>query len=87
MCRKVFVAAGLELDTLYRSILDGPTPEIPEEDEREREWLQAETHFNTMGILLNTEKQTYDILVDADKFLTLAIQDIISDRNASGYDC
>jgi hypothetical protein len=84
---RVRTTAGLELDALYKSIFDGPTPEIPEEDEKEREWLQAETHFNTMGLMLNTEKQAYDILVDADRFLNLAIRDIISARDAADYDC
>jgi hypothetical protein len=84
---RVRTTAGMELDALYRSVFDGPTPEVPEEDEKEREWLRVETHFNTMGILLSTEEQAYDILVDADRFLSLAIRDIISARNASGYEC
>lgn len=84
---RIRTSAGLELDALYKSIFDGPTPEIPEEDEKERKWLQAETNFNTVGILLNTEKQAHDILVHADRFLNSAIRDIISARDASGYDC
>jgi hypothetical protein len=38
------------------------------------------------GVMLNTEKQADDILVDADKFMNFAIRDIISAREASGYD-
>lgn len=84
---RVRTVAGLELDALYKSIFDGPTPDIPEEDAKEREWLHAETNFNTTGVLLNTEKQAHDILVDADRFMNLAIRDIISARDASGLDC
>ncbi|KAE9367271.1 hypothetical protein N431DRAFT_429938 [Stipitochalara longipes BDJ] len=84
---RIRTTAGLELDALYKSIFDGPTPEIPEEDQKEQEWLQAETNFNMAGVMLNTEKQAHDILVDADRFMNLAIRDIISARDASGYDC
>jgi hypothetical protein len=83
---RVRTTAGLELDALYKSIFDGPTPEIPEEDQKEQEWLQAEFNFNMAGVKLNTEKQADDILVDADKFMNFAIRDIISAREASGYD-
>lgn len=84
---RVRTTAGLELDALYKSIFDGPTPEIPEEDRKEQEWLQAETNFNMAGVMLNTEKQAHDILVDADRFMNFAIRDIIAAREASGYDC
>jgi hypothetical protein len=83
---RVRTTAGLELDARYKSIFDGPTPEIPEEDQKEQEWLQAEFNFNMAGVMLNTEKQADDILVDADKFMNFAIRDIISAREASGYD-
>jgi hypothetical protein len=83
---RVRTTAGLELDALYKSIFDGPTPEIPEEVQKEQEWLQAEFNFNIAGVMLNTEKQADDILVDADKFMNFAIRDIISAREASGYD-
>ncbi|PMD29390.1 hypothetical protein L207DRAFT_520911 [Hyaloscypha variabilis F] len=83
----VRTTAGLELDALYKSIFDGPTPEIPEEDEKEQDWLQAETNYNMAGVMLNTEKQAHAILVDADRFLNDAIRDIIGARDASTWDC
>jgi len=83
---RVRTTAGLELDALYKSIFDGPTPEIPEEDQKEQEWLQAETNFNMAGVMLNTEKQAHDILMDADKFMNFAIRDIISAHDSSGLD-
>jgi hypothetical protein len=46
----------LELDALYKSIFGGPTPEIPEEDSKEQAMLQAVSHYNVVGVLLNTEK-------------------------------
>jgi hypothetical protein len=84
---RVRTVAGLELDALYQSIFDGPTPEIPEEDLKEQEVLRADNHYNMVGVLLNTEKQAHDILMDADRFMNWAIRDIISAREAAGYDC
>ena len=66
----------LELDALYNSIFDGPTPDIPGEDERESEVKSAENEFNVVQLLLSTEKQARDILVEADKFLKRAMMDI-----------
>jgi len=84
---RVRTVAGLELDALYKSIFGRPTPEIPEEDSKEQAMLQAVSHYNVVGVLLNTEKQAHDILMDADRFMNWAVRDIISAREAAGYDC
>jgi hypothetical protein len=83
---RVSTNAGLDLDALYRSIFDGPTPAIPEEDLKESEFVQADTHYNVVSVF-NTEKQAHDILLDVDRFMSWAICDIISARDAAGYDC
>ncbi|KFY85244.1 hypothetical protein V500_08593 [Pseudogymnoascus sp. VKM F-4518 (FW-2643)] len=38
--------AELELDSLYKSVFQGPTPDIPGEDQREAAVYQASTEFN-----------------------------------------
>jgi len=84
---KVHTATSLELDALYNSIFEGPTPDIPEEDAKEQEVVQADSNFHMVQLLLSTEKQAHDILRDADKFMNWAIRDIISAYDASTYDC
>lgn len=64
--------AKAELDALYKSIFDGPTPEIPEEDEKERAVAQAEERYNAAQLVLSTESQVRSILADADKSLKRA---------------
>ncbi len=78
--------AKAELDALYNSIFQGPTPEIPEEDERERALQQAEGSYNTVALFLSTEKQARDILVEAAKFLHRAFQDIQEAENHATMD-
>jgi hypothetical protein len=66
----------LELDEIYNQVFDGPTPDVPEEDEKEGAVRKAENDFNIVQLLLSTEKQTVEILWDAQKFLIRAIDDL-----------
>merc|ERR1712230_342553 len=78
--------AEKELDALYKSIFDGPTPDIPEEDQKEHAVGQAEQNYNTVSLQLSTEKQARDILTDAEKFLKAAINDILDAENHASMD-
>ena len=78
--------AKKELDALYKSIFDGPTPDIPEEDQKEHAVGQAEQNYNTVSLQLSTEKQARDILTDAEKFLKAAINDILDAENHASMD-
>lgn len=82
----VYTSAERELLVLYKSIFDGPTPELPGEDMKEYEFTQAENNFNNIGGLLSAEKQAQEILHDADRFMKAAIENIIAARQASTMD-
>ncbi|KAL2061108.1 hypothetical protein VTL71DRAFT_7381 [Oculimacula yallundae] len=78
--------AKKELDSLYKSIFDGPTPEILEEDERERAVATAENNYNNIAAHLSTEKQTRDILTEAEKHLVRALSDIADADSSATMD-
>ena len=78
--------AKAELDALYRSIFDGPTPGIPDEDEKERAVGVAETNYNNVSLHLSTEKQARDVLTEAEKFLKRAISDILDAESHATMD-
>lgn len=65
-------ATKTELDALYKSIFEGPTPDILGEDEKESSVKAAEETFNDIQFHLSTEMQARAILLDADKFLNQA---------------
>jgi len=79
-------AAQAELNELYKNLFDGPTPAAPEEDEKENAVKQAENNFNVVQMRLNAENHTKAILLDADKFLKRAIDDIEHAMSASMAD-
>ncbi|CZT12309.1 uncharacterized protein RAG0_16181 [Rhynchosporium agropyri] len=68
--------AKSELDALYKSLFDGPTPDILEEDEREEDVARAENNYHTVALRLSTEKHARNILTEAEKFLAKALGDI-----------
>jgi len=76
----------LEMDELYNQIFQGPTPDIPEEDEKENEVRKARVDFNVIQLVLSTEKQVFAILIDADKFLKRSLDDITEALSASNAD-
>ncbi|TVY82121.1 hypothetical protein LSUE1_G004146 [Lachnellula suecica] len=75
-----------ELDALYKSIFEGPTPDIPGEDEKERVVKSAEENFNGIQLRLSTENQARSVLLDADRFLNSARADIEEALNAATMD-
>ncbi|KAH7327530.1 hypothetical protein BKA65DRAFT_373843, partial [Rhexocercosporidium sp. MPI-PUGE-AT-0058] len=78
--------AKAELDALYKLIFDGPTPGIPDEDERERAVGIAETNYNNISLRLSTEKQARDILTEAEKFLQSALSEILDAESHATMD-
>ena len=79
-------AANVEMDELYNQIFQGPTPDIPEEDGKESEVLKVQNDFNIVQLLLSAEKQALNILLDADKFLKRALNDLREAIDASTAD-
>jgi len=79
-------AAHCEMDELYNQIFQGPTPEIPEEDGKENEVRTAENDFNIVQFLLSAEKQALTILLDAERFLKRALNDLGEAMDASTAD-
>jgi uncharacterized coiled-coil protein SlyX len=75
-----------QLDALYQPIFDGPTPEIPGEDEKEQQMNQAEQAFHNAQLCLSNEVQARKVLLDADKFLSLAYKDLESAMSAANAD-
>ncbi|CZR66408.1 uncharacterized protein PAC_16309 [Phialocephala subalpina] len=78
--------ARRELDALYKSVFDGPTPEMQEEDAKENEVKEAEQKFNAEQLRLSTEKQARAILGDADMFLNRAFVDIQDAKSSATMD-
>ena len=81
-----YTQAQKELDQLYLSIFDGPTPDIPGEDLRESSTKQAAEYFNEVIAQLNREKQVAGILEEAHKFITNALIDVEDARSTAKAD-
>lgn len=64
--------AQSELDQLYKSIFEGPTPEIPGEDQRESAVYQANAVYDQAQGKWDKEKQVEHLLKEANKWLTQA---------------
>lgn len=75
-----------ELEALYRSIFDGPTPEFPHEDAAENTVLQARHRYNYVQGQLNVEFQVLHMLTDADMKMNAAHQAIQDALRASRAD-
>ncbi|TVY42012.1 hypothetical protein LSUB1_G004077 [Lachnellula subtilissima] len=65
-------AAQQELDDLYASLFNGPTPEIPGEDEKEKAVHEAVEFVSAMQAHLDTETQARALLLEAKKALAVA---------------
>lgn len=83
---KVHQSTRKELDDLYRTLFDGPTPEIPGEDTVEHQRNQAEKAFHDVQLRLDNEQQARSVLLDADKFLGMALKDLEDAENAATAD-
>ncbi|KFY00740.1 hypothetical protein V490_01228 [Pseudogymnoascus sp. VKM F-3557] len=75
--------AEAQLDSLYRSVFEGPTPDIPEEDQREAAVCQASLEYNRAENNVEKEKQVKKLLTEALKFLHHAGLDIRSARSSA----
>ncbi len=75
-----------ELQALYRSIFEGPTPEFPDEDAAENAVEQARQRYNSVQGPLNVELQVLQMLADADKKMNAAHQAIRTALGASQAD-
>ena len=75
-----------QLQALYRSIFDGPTPEFPDEDAAENSVVQAGHRYNYVQGQLNVELQVLHMLADADKKMNAAHQAIQDALHASRAD-
>jgi hypothetical protein len=64
--------AQADLDSLYNSIFDGPTPEFPEEDAAEASVQQARQIYQDISAKLNIESQVVQLLSHADERMSLA---------------
>ncbi|KAH6662303.1 hypothetical protein B0J14DRAFT_610771 [Halenospora varia] len=82
----VHEATQKELGALYKSIFDGPTPDVPGEDEKEHAVRAAEAEFNDKQWKLSTENQTRGALQDANKFLINARRNIEEALDAATMD-
>lgn len=61
------------LDELHNSIFGGPTPEFPEEDEKEQLAAQAKAEFDIRQSTLSTEIQTISTLMEATNAMKQAL--------------
>ena len=75
-----------QLQALYRSIFDGPTPEFPDEDAAENSVVQAGQRYNYIQGQLNVELQVLHMLTDADMKMNAAHQAIQDALHASRAD-
>lgn len=64
------------LDALYQSIFDGPTPDVPGEDQMEQNVTQARAFFDQSQTQLGNEKKATEALKRAENTLNLAYRDI-----------
>ncbi|KAL8963434.1 MAG: hypothetical protein Q9193_000304 [Seirophora villosa] len=75
-----------ELDSLYNSIFAGPTPDFPDEDQKEWALRQASDAFNEAKRRHEAEAQAVRCLQDADKFMAQALHSLTEARSHSRMD-
>lgn len=78
--------AQSELDTLYASIFQGPTPSFPEEDDAERNVESALQTYNTTCAKLEADRQVEHILGAASKRIGSSLNYIEEALDASRLD-
>lgn len=79
-------AAQSELDALYASIFQGPTPSFPEEDDAERNVESAMQVYNNSCGKLEADRKVQYILDEAVKHIKSALLDIEDALDASRLD-
>lgn len=78
--------AESELDSLYKSVFQGPTPDIPGEDQQEAAVYQASTEFSWAQGNVEKGKQVQNLLTGAMKFLDEAARDVEDARSNAKMD-
>jgi hypothetical protein len=78
--------AQAELDALYQSIFDGPTPDVPGEDQMEYNVQQAKQHFDQSQAQAGTEGMALQALQRADQTLHQASASMAEALKYSTYD-
>ncbi|KAJ8127011.1 hypothetical protein O1611_g6627 [Lasiodiplodia mahajangana] len=79
-------AAQTDLDTLYASIFQGPTPSFPEEDAAERNMESASQAYNYTSAKLEADRKVQYILEEASKRIKSSLLDIEDALDASRLD-
>ncbi|TVY16698.1 hypothetical protein LARI1_G003900 [Lachnellula arida] len=82
-------SAQAELDALYSSVFDGPTPDVPGEDEKEAEVVAAEGTSNALQLSFTAENKAHAVLLDAHNYLIRAqakIEDALTAARAAAWD-
>jgi len=75
-----------ELDRLYASIFQGPTPSFPEEDEAERKAESTTKAYNMASTQLETDRQVFRALEDAHKRIKSSLCSIEDALDYSRWD-
>lgn len=78
--------AQQELDALYDSIFEGPTPGFPEEDERERSAGDALSRYHNLRTQTEAEGQSVQILGQAQRKMKAAMASMQDALSASRMD-
>lgn len=81
-----YVQSQKELDSLYKSVFGGPTPDVPGEDMREDALNQALSTYDSAQTKLDKEKQVRGILEEAWKFMKAALIQIEEARSTQKAD-
>ncbi|KAL9624248.1 MAG: hypothetical protein Q9160_001495 [Pyrenula sp. 1 TL-2023] len=74
------------LDELYNSIFSGPTPDLPQEDEKEQIVAQVKSEFDQAQSTLSVESQIISILHEANKAMKQALINMNQAESMSEFD-
>ena len=75
-----------QLDSLYNSIFEGPTPDVPGEDQQEQQMLHARAASDEAEYASRIEKQIVSILSESMNVLNVCLKDMTKALNASDLD-
>jgi len=75
-----------ELDALYQRVFEGPTPEFPEEDEKEVPLIEAQNAYNELQQRTTTQIRARELLVEATTVMVEGLGEMQSALNASNMD-
>ena len=81
-----YTQAQAELDQLYKSIFEGPTPDVPGEDQKESALYQATAHFEMLQGNVSKENNIKSLLAETMKFLDRAAINVEEARSNQKMD-